>query len=648
MTVARQLPPLAGARPPRLVLVEGRRGSQRRRRLERWLDTAPADLRTVLVDCDFDRGGPWAGLKQLLELVVPEIEASDPALLARHAAELTLVVPRLSEKLAVSNLTLTELATPEEKTRNYPMDRAFRILHGVIDMIADAYRDDPRRWLIVWDDFDRAGALVTRFVRELLRRRGEALGLDLVVVGEELHDEAFRGPFERHRVLFDDEPAAEPIDPGAMRARAEEIETIVEGDDVQLRERLPELIYCWLHSDRPERAGEWQALAFGEYNHHGFYEDAARYGAQVMPQLDRVIGPDKLYTRWNLVGAMGNCLLALGRAEEALDIVRREGLEKITDHADLARVHYVLALIHSRFLEPVDLDLGERHIHRGLDHLAQSDLGENDRNFLNVFLLNGLAYIRHRQKRPLEALEICRRGFEHLGDRLPANQHRLHRSVLLYNVAQVQAALGHQEEAIEYLTAAIEMDPNYSEYFNERANAHLQQGRIETAIADYREAIHLSAPYQEVWTNLGQACKLAGRWSEAVEAYGRALDLEPDVVLALVGRAQAWEALGEDERAILDYDAALGLAPGQPLVLGNRAGLRYGRGDLAGALDDLDAAIRLAPGEADLRFNRGVLLAELGRSDEAAEELRHYLSLAPEAGDRGEVEQRLSRLETAA
>lgn len=648
MNTASQLPSLVPPSRPRLVLVEGRRGLHRRQRIENWLSAAPGDLRVDLLDGDFDRGGPWAGLKQLLERIVPEIEARDPSLLARHAAELTLIVPRLSSKLAVSNLTLTELATPEEKTRNYPMDRAFRILHGLIDLLVAAYSDDERGWLMVWDDYDRAGALVKRFVRDLLRRRGRELRLDLVLVGEDLASEPFRGSFDIHRVAFDDPRDEAILDPAEMRQRAEAIEALVQGNSVELRDRLPELIYAWLHSDDPERAGDWQALAFGEYNHHGFYEDAARYGAQVMPKLDRVIGPDKLYTRWNLVGAMGNCLLALGRPQEALDIVRREGLAKITDDADLARVHYVLALIHSRFLEPIDLDLGEQHIHRGLEHLERSDLGENDRNFLNVFLLNGLAYIRHRQKRPLEALEICQRGFEFLGDRLPPNQHRLHRSVLLYNVAQVQAALGHQEAAIEYLTAAIEMDPNYSEYFNERGNAHLQQGRLEQAIGDYLEAIRLSAPYQEVWTNLGQAYKLAARWREAADAYSHALDIEPDQVLALIGRAQAWEAMGEAERALRDYDAVLDLAPAQPLVLGNRASLRYGRGDFAGALADLDEAIRLAPEEGDLRFNRGMLLAEMDRPAEAAEEFRRYLRIVPDAADRGEVEQRLASLEKAA
>lgn len=648
MTLASRLPSLDPPPRPRLVLVEAPRGPRRTVQLEQWLATAPPAVRTFTLDCDFDRGGPWAGLKQLLEEIVPEIESTDPTLLAKHAAELTLIVPRLSERLEVSNLTLTELATPEEKTRNYPMDRAFRILHGIIDMISASYGRSGHRWLIVWNDFDRAGALVTRFVRELLRRRGEELSLGVVLVGERLDASGFRGSFELVRVACEDDADLEAVDPAEMRARAEEIEALVRGDHLELRDRLPELIYCWLHSDRPDRAASWQALAFGEYNHHGFYEDAARYGAHVMPKLDQVSGGGKLYTRWNLVGAMGNCLLALGRSQEALEIVQREGLRKIDDEADLARIHYVLALIHSRFLEPLDFDLAERHIAQGLEHLERSDLGENDRNFLNVFLLNGLAYIRHRQKRPLEALEICRRGFEFLGDRLPENQHRLHRSVLLYNVAQVQAALGKLDAAIEYLGAAIEFDPNYSEYFNERGSAYLQQGRLDLAITDYHHAIRLSAPYQEVWTNLGQAFKLADRLTEAVEAYSRALDIEPDQGLARLGRAQCWEAMGEVDRAMADYDSALALDPAQPLALGNRAGLRYDRGDREGALRDLDEAIRLAPQEAGLRFNRGVLLAELNRPDEAVADLRRYLNIAPRAADRSDVEHRLARLETAA
>jgi len=120
--------------------------------------------------------------------------------------------------------------------------------------------------------------------------------------------------------------------------------------------------------------------------------------------------------------------------------------------------------------------------------------------------------IRNFQRRPEEAIELCRSGFAYLNENLDANEHRLHRSILLYNIAQVYAATGAHEEALEYYAGTIEMDPNYSEYYNDRANVLLQMDRLEEAKADYLQAIELSPPYFEVFTNLGQCYRRRAKW----------------------------------------------------------------------------------------------------------------------------------------
>lgn len=645
--------PSRDARGPRLVVVEAPPGPERRRLLADWLATVNDDDEVAhLVSCDFDFAGPWAGLKELLDRVVGEIERDAPELLHRHAHELSLILPRLRPQLQVANLTLTDVASPEEKTRNYPMDRAFRLLHGVVEMLTAWHRTAGHsRWTLVLDDFDRCGALVRRCFTELMRRRGEALGLTLVVAGEAgaIDGESLACV---HRVLLVQPPIAVgdsvPPPPEATR-RARELEAELTDDEVEMQDRLPQLIYWWLHSETPERAAGWQALAFGEYNHFGFYEDALRYGRSIVDSLDRITGPGKLFTRWNLVGALANCHLALGEPEAARDVIEAEGLPHLDNAADEARAYYVLALIHSRFMPQADPELGERLIADGIEALTRSDLGDHDRYFLHVFLLNGLAFIRHRQGRPEEALELCQQGFELLQKTLDSGAHRLHRSVLLYNIAQVYAALGSSDAAIDHLSQAIEYDPNYSEYYNDRGNAYLKLGRYDAAITDYRQAIELSAPYQEVWTNLGQALKLAGRPAEAAEAYGRALDLDATLLLPRLGRAQAREAAGDAGGALADYTAALEIDDGQPLALANRASLHFGFGHLDRALADLDRAVDLAPREGGLRFNRALVLADLDRRGEAAEELRSYLALSPpDAEDRAEVEARLAGLESAA
>jgi len=148
------------------------------------------------------------------------------------------------------------------------------------------------------------------------------------------------------------------------------------------------------------------------------------------------------------------------------------------------------------------------------------------------------------------------------------------------------------------------MDPNYSEYHNERGSVYLQMGRFDEAIADYRKAIEVSPPYPEAWTNLGQCYRRMGRFPDAAEAYSRALDLDPHFRLALVGRADSFVRLERWSPALADYDTLLAINPKQPLVLANRAAVLGQLGQLEKAVTDLSSALGLAPQEAVLYQNR--------------------------------------------
>ncbi len=311
---------------------------------------------------------------------------------------------------------------------------------------------------------------------------------------------------------------------------------------------------------------------------------------------------------------------------------------------DLMGIYYSLAMLNARFMKNPDFGLAERYLDRALDETRRASVRDVEKHFLQVFILNGLAFIRHRQARHEEAIRICREGFEHLQRHLGADEHRLHRSVLLYNIAQVNSATRTFEDALRNYSAAIEMDPNYSEYYNERGSVYLKMGRLDEALDDYARAIQTSPPYPEVWINCGQAYRLQGRWEAARDAYARALDLNPQSALAFLGRAQAHDALGASDAALADYTAALRLEPHQPLALANRATLLYERGRHDECLADLDAALELDPDNADLHLNHAIVAADLGQTEVAARDLERCIALATQAETRADAEARLASL----
>jgi tetratricopeptide (TPR) repeat protein len=634
-----------------VTVLEASPGAARDAVLARWIAAgAEQPGPTWRLACDSRDGGPWSGVDALAEDLVEMLRTSAPALLRQHAQELCLILPGLKADVEFPQ-SLTDTLSGEEKTRNYAADRAYRNLHGLIDLLGEWHElTQPGPVTIVCDDYDGANGLVQRFFAELVRRRGPQLGLRLLLaVGPASGDAVIAAVDETSiaaavRLALPPDQAA--VGSGeAMTSLATELEDRLPDDADARAAALPRLIEAWRGSETPQRAVAWQLTAMWNYNHAGLYEASLVYAGDVEAALDRLHAEDPgLY--YTAVNILYFCYVPIGRGDAARAILEA-ALPRIDKPEEVAQVCYLLAMLHARFLEHNDQAQAEAYLTRALGVLQAAEIAEHQRQFLTVFMMNGLALVRLRQRRVQEALDLCREGVDRLNEHLDPEHHRLHRSVLLFNIAQVHAQIGPYEDAIAYFSEAMEMDPNYSEYYNDRGAVYFKMDRLTDAERDYLRAIELSPPYAEVWTNLGQCYRAMERMDDADRAYSRALDLDPVCILARVGRADARSALDRSDLALDDYDRALELGPDQPLVLGSRAILHYEEGRLAEALADLDAAVELGPEIAELYQNRAVALRELGRWDEAARDLGTYLELCPDADDRDEVEASLTQLACA-
>lgn len=620
--------------------------------LQQWLDNAENHgSSTWLLNCDFEEEGVWAGLKDLIAGLLPQIQEKAPELIIKHSYELTIVLPRLRQQIPVRNAALTDTAVLQEKVRNYPVDRAYRIVHGLIDLLAAWYQyTDASPWVIACDRFQNAGTLVKMFFGELMRRRGQQLNLTLLIAVNPGSQQSIINQFDakivKHSVYINLQPEPEmAVSPTEMAKLAQQLEDQVGNDLLEIEIHLPKLIRYWQLAKRPDKAVLWQAKALGIYNHHGFYHEALVYSQVVTDNLASLCGDDQKL-RWNLVGNIFGCCTAVGNMEQAQKVVEEEALAKITDPRQVVRVYYVMAMLHARYLPNRDLAKAAEYLETALANLPGLDLPDDDKYFLTSFTLNGLALIRHRQGRSSEAVELCQQASQLLNTYLRPDQHRLHRSVLLFNIGQVLAVTGPYEEAIAKFSQALVMDPNYSEYYNERGNVYLKLGNLDEALENYLKAIELSPPYQEVWTNLGLCYRHKGQMAQAVQAYSIAVDLKPDTVAAVIGRAEALEVLGQTQAALADYSTAIGLNPNQPIFFANRANLYYEMEQLPEALSDLSQAIALSQDNAELYQNRAVVLIRLGRFEDAVNDLQTYLSLNPNAENRAEIENQLATLVT--
>jgi len=604
--------------------------------------------------CHFKEGGPWAGIRDLFRELLPGLDSEDADLLAKHDYELVHVLPDLKPTLGIRNPSLTDLASSEERVRNYPADRAMRIVHGLIDLLIALKEREKRTacatWILFCLDYDCAGHISQVFLQELMRRAGTRLRLLLIPVSSGSTEPDFLPAISCRTLPFRIETPERPREPGKVEAAdlARALESQVGNDVLVSTGKIPDLIRLWKIAEHPDKTLQWQYMGLHAFNTLGLYVDAIRYGEPAREICKSAGSSYPSSLRWGIFFKLFMCFLGID-APEAAQRLAEEDIPKDCEDAGEAAILrisfcYLMGMLYARYLPGRDFATGEHYLELGLTYLHKASLPENEHYFMLAFNRNGLAMIRSFQGRHQEALELCRGAWEMLDEHLDRGKHRLHRSVLLYNIAQVYSHIESFDLAIEQYTAAMRLDPNYSEYYNERGNLLLKLGRLEEADSDYRHAIELGPPYFEVWSNLGQCCRVRGRMEEAIAAYDRSLDLQPNQPMVWLVRAQAYEALGSLDEAIDSYSRSLSLHPTLWPALAGRAVLLYEQGKVGDCLADLDRAVALAPDAPDLYQNRAVAQADLGRFEAASYDLQRYLELQPDAADRAEVEARLLAL----
>lgn len=334
---------------------------------------------------------------------------------------------------------------------------------------------------------------------------------------------------------------------------------------------------------------------------------------------------------WTFTTKNTTSLAALGRPEEAEELYNEA--RSITANASIhMQAAYATAMLYTRHhtTDRRNHMLAKGWINESIA-IAQLLPDLKQRAFNTVFNQNGLALIEMHMGHPEKSLQLVTEGLERLNRELEPGEHMLHRSVLLYNRAQVYAGMGKIEEALTDYTAVIEQDPHYSEYYFDRGNLYRRLKRNEEALADYENAIRYSPPYPEAYYNRAGVLSALGRDEEALADYNYVLELDPDYVDALINRSSMLYERGELEAARRDAEHGLTLSPDNAQFLSTLGLIAMAEERQEEAQQAFTAALEHDPSLVAAWTNRAVLFFEQGNVEAAIADLTHALALEPNA-----------------
>ncbi len=120
----------------------------------------------------------------------------------------------------------------------------------------------------------------------------------------------------------------------------------------------------------------------------------------------------------------------------------------------------------------------------------------------------------------------------------------------------VKYELGQFSEAVKDYTQALKLKSNYADALNNRGNAYAVLEQFQNAEKDLRAALKLNDKSASIHNNFGNICFSQNKFNAAVDEYTQALNLNPNLSEAYYNRAVAYYLQNKLAEALTDLKKA--------------------------------------------------------------------------------------------
>ena len=210
----------------------------------------------------------------------------------------------------------------------------------------------------------------------------------------------------------------------------------------------------------------------------------------------------------------------------------------------------------------------------------------------------------------------------------PTGQPRAYELYVRGRQAAYRTTQDGSEAAVEFLSRAIEADPQFVAAQHALGVVHQNLGNRWKAAAQFRASAQLDPTYAEPYKALGDLYLTAPRrlFEEAIKAYAKAIDLRPFYAEAHVGLGDALAAKGDVDPAVAAYQRGIDHNPMNAKVHVSLGKLYYAeKGLYYESVNAYKKAIDLDPAYLDARMGLAEVYEDKGLYKEAIEEYRRVV-----------------------
>lgn len=202
-----------------------------------------------------------------------------------------------------------------------------------------------------------------------------------------------------------------------------------------------------------------------------------------------------------------------------------------------------------------------------------------------------------------------------------------------FNHGNALRALDKLPEAIAAYGRAIQVNHDYPEARNNRAQLYYSLGRWQPALDDMDWLLERNALPEPLQIMRGLTLHRLGRFEQALRAQDDVLKNSPENADAHSHRGSALLRLGHLPQALSAYAQAIQWAPHSTVAHYNYGNALRKLGRYPEALQSLEYALTLDPGNSDAHTSIGLVLSETAQPDKAIAQFDQALSVNPEAID---------------